>query len=225
MCLKWQVTLKYICCCYEVVLNSIYTSATCLSSLWSELPGGPVVSMLRTCRAWVSSVDWGGWKVAQQGLGSCTLQRGGRVPTAEREHSDHSLEVSSGVHPLLPPLLFYSSITKKVGETGSDWAALDLPPCLRGVDGGGFAESLNVTLIDRYLCEPALQPVVVGSLLHSTNRDDFSVPPVKLRYVIAVLTMRQVCFRSRTLLWSSEMCRAQLQDLDDSCSVGALDGV
>lgn len=87
-----------------------------------------------------------------------------------------------------------------------------------------------MTIIDRYLCEtcvkPALQAVMVGSLLHYTNKDDFSVPQVKMRYVIAVLTMRQVCFRSRTLLCvtaSIEMCLAQLWDLDDSCSVGALD--
>lgn len=85
-----------------------------------------------------------------------------------------------------------------------------------------------MTIIDRYACEtcmrPALQPAVVGSLLHSPNKDDFSVPQVKMRYVIAVLTMRQVCFRSQTLLCvtaASEMCRAQLWDLDDSCSVGA----
>lgn len=127
-----------------------------------------------------------------------------------------------------PSVLFLHN--KEDRETGSDWAALDLPPCLRG--GGGSSESLNVTIIDRYLCEtcmrPALQPVVVGSLLHSTNKDDFSMPQVKMRYVMVVLTMRQVCFRSRTLSCvtaSSEMCLAQLWELDDSCSVGAIDGV
>ncbi len=66
--------------------------------------------------------------------------------------------------------------------------------------------------------KPGLQPVVVGSLLHSTNKTDFSVPQVKMRYVTVVMTMKQVCFRSLTLLCvtaSSEMCLAQLWDLDD----------
>lgn len=75
---------------------------------------------------------------------------------------------------------------------------------------------------------PALQLVVVGSLLCYTNKDDFSMPQVKMRYVIAVLTLRQVCFRLWTMSCvtaSSEMCRAQRWDLDDSCCAGAIDGV
>lgn len=79
-----------------------------------------------------------------------------------------------------------------------------------------------MTIIDRCLCEIsmrlALQPVEVGSLLLSPNKDDFSMPPLKLRYVTAALTMRQVCFQSPTLLRvtaSSEMCRAQRRDLDE----------
>lgn len=75
---------------------------------------------------------------------------------------------------------------------------------------------------------PALMAVVVESLILYTNQDDFSVPQVKMRYVTVVLTMKQVCFRLWTLLCvtaSSEMCRAQLWDLDDSCCVGAIDSV
>lgn len=89
-----------------------------------------------------------------------------------------------------------------------------------------------MTVIDRYLCEtcmkPALLPVVVGSLLHYTNKDDFLMPRVKMRYVMVVLTIRAVCFQSQTLLCvtaSSKMCIAQLWDLDDTVSVGATDCV
>lgn len=89
-----------------------------------------------------------------------------------------------------------------------------------------------MTIINRYVCEssvrPALQPAAVGSLLHSPSNEDFSVPPGEMWCVTAALTMRQVCFRSPTLLCvtaASEMCRAQLWDLDDSHSVGATDGV
>lgn len=153
------------------------------------------------------------------------------LPTAEPEPADHSLEVSTAVPPLHPPLLFYSSITKKVGKQAvTEQHSTYRPVCEEGALGGSW-ESLNVTIIDRYLCgtrmRPALQPAVVGSLQHSTNKDDFSMPQVKTGYVTAVLTMRQVCFRSRILFCvtaPSAMCRAQLWELDDGCAVGAIDG-
>lgn len=96
----------------------------------------------------------------------------------------------------------------------------------------GVLWGVNMTITDRLPGEscmrPALQLVVVGSLLCYTNKDDFSMPQVKMRYVIAVLTLRQVCFRLWTMSCvtaSSEMCRAQRWDLDDSCCAGAIDGV
>lgn len=84
-------------------------------------------------------------------------------------------------------------------------------------------ESLNVTIINRYLCETYAKTCSPGSHGGESSyiipiKNEFSVPRVKMRYVIAALTMRQVCFRSRTLLCvtaSSEMCLAQLWDLDD----------
>lgn len=196
------------------------------SFLLTSVGRGPWSFCWKTSGAWVSSVDWGGWKVAQQGLGACTLQRGGWVPNTGGEPSDHSLEVSSGVPPFAHPFCVLFLHNKEDRKTGSDWAALDLPPCLKG------RESLNVTVIDRYLCEtcmkPAVLPVVVGSLLHYTNKDDISVPQVKMQYVMVVLTIRAVCFQSQTLLCvtaSSKMCIAQLWDLDDTLTVGAIDCV
>lgn len=75
-------------------------------------------------------------------------------------------------------------------------------------------------------CEASLHPLLVGSLLYYTNKDVFLMPPVKMRYVTAVLTMRQVCFPSWTLSWVtalSNMCRAQLRDLDKSSTAGVID--
>lgn len=117
----------------------------------------------------------------------------------------------------------------KMGK--QQWLSSTQPTALfeRGV---GVLWGVNMTITDRLPGEscmrPALQLVVVGSLLCFTNKDDFSMPQVKMRYVIAVLTLRQVCFRLWTMSCvtaSSEMCRAQRWDLDDSCCAGAIDGV
>lgn len=226
MLLKWQVTRIYLLLLWSGFKQYLYVSNM------SEFP-----------LIWVARGPRGLYAEDLQGMSELGGLRGlegrsagaGIMHSAERRPSAHRREraqwpQSGGQQWSAPPsstpsVLF---LHDKEGRGNRQWLSSTRPTALferSGRGGGGFAESLNVTLIDRYLCEPALQPVVVGSLLHSTNRDDFSMPPVKMRYVIAVLTMRQVCFRSRTLLWSSEMCRAQLQDLDDSCSVGALDGV
>lgn len=117
----------------------------------------------------------------------------------------------------------------KMGK--QQWLSSTQPTALfeRGV---GVLWGVNMTITDRLPGEscmrPALQLVVVGSLLCYTNKDDFSMPQVKMRYVIVVLTLRQVCFRLWTMSCvtaSSEMCRAQRWDLDDSCCAGTIDGV
>lgn len=117
----------------------------------------------------------------------------------------------------------------KMGK--QQWLSSTQPTALfeRGV---GVLWGVNMTITDRLPGEscmrPALQLVVVGSLLCYTNKDDFLMPQVKMRYVIVVLTLRQVYFRLWTMSCvtaSSEMCRAQRWDLDDSCCAGAIDGV
>lgn len=116
----------------------------------------------------------------------------------------------------------------KMGK--QQWLSSTQPTALfeRGV---GVLWGVNMTITDRLPGEscmrPALQLVAVGSLLCDPNKDDFSMPQVKMRYVIAVLTSRQVCFRLWTMSCvtaSSEMCRAQRCDLDDGCCAGAIDG-
>lgn len=89
--------------------SSIYIWAKYLSrlSLWYVLPRGPRGLSAEDLQG-LSSVDWGGWKVAQQGLGVSTLQRESPVTTVWR-----SVVECPPLHPLL---LFYSSITKKVGK-------------------------------------------------------------------------------------------------------------
>lgn len=67
----------------------------------------------------------------------------GSVDSAERRlsahRSDHRLEVSRGVPPLHPPLLFYSSITKKVGKQAvSERHSTYRPVREAGRAGGGL---------------------------------------------------------------------------------------
>lgn len=69
------------------------------------------------------------------------------------------------------PSVFLFFRNKEDGETGSDWAALDLPPSfslgwgvrVRGEGWGVSCESLNVTIIDRHLCETFVKPVFIHS--------------------------------------------------------------